>query len=146
MASSQDCRGKECVKRSQGARECFRNWLAESAQETCTPERRPPRPAGASASSATRMLREGLVQLLWLMSARRRGRAEPRLLGPGLGGGPEALCAAAEGAAAVAGTVRAGVWLARPTRTPGRSPGPSGGDSGGPGRAALPVGRAEMRR
>lgn len=79
------------------------------------------------------------------MSARRRGRAEPRLLGPELGGGPGALCAAAEGAAA-ASTVHAGVWLARPTRTPGRSPGPSGGDSGGPGRAALPVGRAEMRR
>ena len=43
-------------------------------------------------------------------------------------------------------TVCAPVWLSRPTRAPGLSPGPSGGDSGGPGRAALPVGRAEMRR
>lgn len=42
-----------------------------------------PRPAGASACSAARMLRAGLLWRPGIMSAGPRGRAERRLLGPG---------------------------------------------------------------
>lgn len=61
MASSQDCRGKKCVKRSQGAEGVSETGSQRAPWETRTPEERPPRPAGAWASSAARMLREGLL-------------------------------------------------------------------------------------